>query len=85
MSSLYRNLMRLNESMKTFQNDNDTNNSKTVDVNHKSELLPIHRENFKSQLNSSLKLTEQCCRNLFDLALIVPSAPWVFYKLILYI
>jgi hypothetical protein len=40
-------------------------------------MLPFHEENLKNQLDECLKATNENCSNLFDLSLLVPTAPWV--------
>lgn len=76
LSQLYKKLNRLRESLKTVRNLN-TN----VKIERKkSDSLPLHNESLKNQLDESLKMTSECCRNLFELSLLVPSAPWVLDK-----
>jgi hypothetical protein len=43
--------------------------------NNSKLLLPLHKDNLKIQLDDCIKSTQETCRNLFDLSLIVPSAP----------
>jgi hypothetical protein len=62
-----------------------SSNNKNTSLNasstkRKSEYMPVHKENMKSQLDECIKSTKECCSNLFDLSLIVPSAPWVKFR-----
>jgi hypothetical protein len=61
LSGLFKKVWRLNEALKTGQ---------------ASGMLPLHRESLKSQVAECLETGQGVCRELFDLALLVPSAPW---------
>jgi hypothetical protein len=77
---LFKNLSRLKESLKTCINLNYPNNDKRqVERNDDcgGKILPFHKESLKSQLDECLKRTSECANSLFDLTLLVPSAPWV--------
>ena len=83
LAKLYKKLFRLKESLSTVQNltPNDLKqNAERKEVKSersKSTCLPLHKENLKTQLDDCCKETNVCTQSLFDLALIVPSAPWV--------
>lgn len=79
MAKLYKNLFRLKESLTTFQNLTP-NDSKRKENTQKSNCLPLHKENLKVQLEECCKETVECSQSLFDLTLIVPSAPWTSIK-----
>ena len=42
--------------------------------------MPLHKENLKIQLDECCKETNECSQSLFDLSLIIPSAPWASIK-----
>jgi len=65
LSSFYKKVWRLNEALKTI---------------HAGIIPPLHKDNLKTQLNECLESTQNVCRDLFDLALLVPSAPWSAIK-----
>lgn len=73
LSKLFKNLSRLKESLKTVKNSSQNQQN----LKRNSEFLPLHKENLKTQLEESIKLTSECTNDLFDLSLLVPSAPWV--------
>ena len=43
-------------------------------------LMPFHKHNLKSQLNDCLKCLSASCDDLFELTLLVPTAPWTPLK-----
>ena len=77
LAGLFRKLTRLKESLHTNLNEASKTNDANVNVKKKSQLLPLHKENLKHQLEDCCAATQESCDRLFDLALIVPSAPWV--------
>ncbi len=86
LSQLYKKLTRLKESLETNINENKSNNAKSktelpASNKRKSQLLPLHRENLKSLLDECCLATQTSCSQLFDLSLIVPSAPWSTIKI----
>ena len=72
LAQLYKNLIRLSESFKTVKTP--TNNNEYI---NKSDSLPFHTNSLKSLIDDSAKMTTDCCKKLFDLSMLVPSAPWV--------
>ncbi|CAF0910568.1 unnamed protein product [Brachionus calyciflorus] len=79
MSQLYKNLNRLRESLKTVRNLKNDESKINCEINNskkKMDKMPLHNESVKNQLDESLKKTSEVCRDLFDLSLLVPSAPW---------
>lgn len=72
LAQLYKKLTRLSESFKTIKNS--TNNNESIS---KSSSLPFHTNSLKSLIDDSAKMTSECCKKLFDLSMLVPSAPWV--------
>ena len=72
LSQLFKKLTKLRESFKTVQTGDGLKEAKK-----KSDLMPLHKENLKTQLNECLEATGESCKLLFDLSLVVPSAPWV--------
>ena len=78
MSQLFRKLYRLKESLKTSDNGPSRKSGKATDDPAKSQILfPLHGESLKKQLEECCELTRSTCDSLFDLMLLVPSAPWV--------
>ena len=87
LADLYKNLIRLRESLKTAKNLSPVDagsekNGEKVENAKKSKLLPFHVENLNFQLDECINSTTDSCSHLFDLSLIIPSAPWVnkFFK-----
>ena len=76
LAKLYKKLCRLKESLKTAQNS-EPNETTKQRSNQKSNCLPLHKENLKTQLEECCQETNKCTQSLFDLTLLVPSAPWV--------
>ncbi len=74
LAELYKKLTRLNESFITINNQN---NEVTKNKNKKSEYLPLHKDVMQQQLTDCIKTCSNCCNNLFNFSLLVPSAPWV--------
>jgi hypothetical protein len=62
----------------TISYNQDKNDAKikslTVDT------IPLHNKNFKEQLDDCTRTLDECCSSLFDLTLMVPSAPRVRIK-----
>lgn len=82
LAELYKHLIRFRESLKTLKNlnNNETSEAKMASNGngHKSvQVLPFHKENVKKQLDDCIDKTVKCTDSLFDLALLVPAAPWV--------
>ena len=40
----------------------------------------LHKENLRDQLEECVSVTKVACSELFDLTLLVPSAPWVRFN-----
>lgn len=72
LAQLFKKLTRLSESFKTNMSKNEKEN--------KSDSLPFHVQSLKKQIDDSAKMTSDCCKKLFDLSILVPSAPWVPIK-----
>jgi hypothetical protein len=88
LTDLYKKLIRLKESLKTMKTataSNEPSNNKPDLITRKEDslrklkLLPFHSENLSAQLDACISSTKESCDHLFDLSLIVPSAPWVLY------
>ena len=82
LCELYQKLTRLNESLKTYKNATTKYEEKyrLASAKSTSANLPFHEENLKAQLDVCMKATNESCANLFDLCLLVPTAPWVILK-----
>ena len=85
LSQLFKKLTRLSQSLKTID---DSTRSQPPKQQHPSSTgarknetkfncLPMHEASMREQLNECIVATSQCCTSLFDLSLLVPSAPWV--------
>jgi hypothetical protein len=81
LSTLFKKLVKLQESLKTVNNQNlSAENAAKVDEKKyaiNTDFLPMHRENLRGLIEDSLSWCAKCCTNLFNLSLIVPNAPWV--------
>lgn len=78
LGKLYGKLCRLKECLQTNAFDSTMGGKDTKEkAQQKSTLLPLHRDNLKSQLEECCSMTQSTCGRLFDLMLLVPSAPWV--------
>jgi hypothetical protein len=53
--------------------------AKKGDSVKKPKVLPFHSESLNKQLDDCIASTTDSCNHLFDLSLIVPSAPWVVF------
>lgn len=78
MSQLYKKMVRLKESLQTNLNDVSTHSDGPKQ--NRSNVLPMHKENLKTQLFDCCNATKDTCASLFDLMLLVPSAPWPAVK-----
>ena len=52
--------------------------TKTNSKKQTHDYLPIHKELIQQQLTDCIKTCSICCNNLFNLSLLIPSAPWVY-------
>lgn len=78
LGKLFGKLCRLKECLKTNAFDSTMGGKDTKEkAQQKSALLPMHRDNLTSQLEECCSMTQSTCERLFDLMLLVPSAPWV--------
>jgi hypothetical protein len=89
LAQLFKCLVRFKESVVTFKNlnhrqpaageeeENASNRTTTTTTGNMVQVLPFHKENLKSQLDECIKKIGECASSLFDLSLLVPSAPWV--------
>jgi len=68
--------------MNDINNKSDTmsKGTQSKETVEKSRYLPVHQETLKSQLEECTNMTNECCTSLFDLSLLVPSAPWVKFE-----
>ncbi|RNA15365.1 Histone H5 [Brachionus plicatilis] len=74
LAQLYKKLTRLGESFKTVKN------LPKNEAQSNSSPLPFHNQSLRSQIDESAKVTSDCCQKLFDLSMLVPSAPWSAIK-----
>ena len=82
---MYKKLTRLNESLKTISNQNNQlikNKTEIKQISNKkisNDYLPLHKDVMQEHLIDCIKTCSNCCNNLFNFSLLIPSAPWVSY------
>lgn len=80
LSKLFRKLTRLQESLRTNLNETPVDKEKKSNNKTRSHLAPMHQENLRTQIDECHKSAQEACTDLFDLSLIIPSAPWAPLK-----
>ena len=79
MSQLFKKICRLKESLNT-----NLNNEQAAAASHFTSNgggnNKLNKESLRDQLEECVSVTHVACSELFDLTLLVPSAPWVRFN-----